>query len=73
MSHTPGAGNPHETPPSTVAGLNLGAGGSPEGLSVPPGVTGLKGELARTQATGQGTVAIMYHAITTREEVQQNT
>ncbi|XP_067945113.1 uncharacterized protein [Watersipora subatra] len=63
------AGNPHETPAPTVARLNLDAGGSPEGLSALLGVTGPKGKLARTQATGQGPVAIMYRAIATGEEV----
>ncbi|XP_067945573.1 uncharacterized protein [Watersipora subatra] len=63
------SGNPHGTPTPTVAGLNLGAGSSSEGLSAMPGVTGPKGKLARTQATGQRPVAIMYYTIATEEKV----
>ncbi|XP_067930889.1 uncharacterized protein [Watersipora subatra] len=62
-------GNPHGTPAPTVAELSLGARCFPEGLSAPPGVTGPKGELAKTQATGQESLAIMYPAIATGEQV----
>ncbi|XP_067945258.1 uncharacterized protein [Watersipora subatra] len=63
------ARNSHGTSTPTVARLNLSAGGSPDGLPAPPRKTGPKGKLAKTQATGQGPVAIMYRAIATGEEV----
>ena len=47
----------------------MGAGSSPEGLSATPRMTGQNGELAKTHATGQGPVALMYHAIATGKEV----
>ncbi|XP_067940454.1 uncharacterized protein [Watersipora subatra] len=41
----------------------------PRGQSAPPGATGPKGELAKTQATGKAPVAIKYSAIAPRDEV----
>ncbi|XP_067932735.1 uncharacterized protein [Watersipora subatra] len=59
----------HGTPTPTVAGLNLGAGGTLEELPAPTGKSGQKGELARLQAIRQGSLAIMNRTIATREEV----
>lgn len=50
-------GSSHETPSPTVAGLNLGAAGTPDGLPAPPGINGLKGEQARLQAKRQATAS----------------
>ncbi|XP_067937269.1 uncharacterized protein [Watersipora subatra] len=63
------ASNSHKTPTPIVAGLSLGARGSSERLPATPGITGPKGELAKTQANRQGPVAIMYCSMATGEEV----